>query len=91
MTVPDSHSQPPELARTSAPSTDGTPEEAARLLFQDPGTRTNFSANGESEARRAVQELARLFEEAPGVFTAALDGARAGAETLSTDRLQGLA
>ena len=70
---------------------DGTPEEAARLLFQDPGAVTDFAARGETDARRAVQELARLFAEAPGVFTAALDGARAGAETLTTDRLQGLA
>lgn len=79
-----------ELAATSAAMV-GTPEEAAGLLFQDPAARTDFSARSESDARRAVEELARLFEGAPGVFTAALEGARAGAETLTTDRLQGLA
>ena len=86
-------SQPPlrGLSPTSAPNMDGTPEEAARLLFHDPAVRTDFTARSESEAKRAVEELASLFEAAPGVFTAALDGARAGAGTLTTDRLQGLA
>lgn len=85
-------SQPPlrVLSATSAANR-GTPEEAAGLLFQDPVARTDFSARSESDARRAVEELARLFDGAPGVFTAALEGARAGAETLTTDRLQGLA
>ena len=91
MTAAGSHSPPGDLAPTSAPTRDGAPEEAARLLFQDPAARIDFTARSESEAKRAVEELARLFEAAPGVFTAALDGARAGAETLTTDRLQGLA
>jgi len=91
MTVASSQSPRPSLGGRSAPNTDRTPEEAARLLFQDPGAHIDFSAHDESDARRAVEELGRLFEAAPGVFTAALDGARAGAETLTTDRLQGLA
>ena len=68
-----------------------SPEEAARFLFQDPCADVNFTARDDEEARRAVEEFARLFETAPGVFKNALEGARAGAETLSGDRLQGLA
>lgn len=73
-----------EGPRTSA-------ERSAQLLFQDPQSPVDFEARDENEARRAVEEFARLFEAAPGVFKRALDGARAGAETLSGDRLQGLA
>lgn len=68
-----------------------SPEEAARRLFQNPRTSVDFSPRNDDEARRAVEEFASLFESAPGVFKDALDGARAGAETLSGDRLQGLA
>ena len=68
-----------------------TPEEAARLLFDDPRVKVAFEARDEAEARRAVAEFARLFEDAPGVFKVALQSARAGAETLSSDRLQGIA
>ncbi|MGH9128835.1 MAG: sacsin N-terminal ATP-binding-like domain-containing protein [Acidimicrobiales bacterium] len=67
------------------------PEEAARLLFQDPRADVDFTPRNDEEARRAVEEFARLFETAPGVFKNALEGARAGAETLSGDPLQGLA
>jgi hypothetical protein len=78
---------------STTPLVDGdiTPETAAGLLFQDPRTIVDFLARTYDEARRAVEEFARLFETAPGVFKDALDGARAGAETLSGDRLQGLA
>jgi len=68
-----------------------TPERAAQTLFDDPRASIDFEAADEAEARRAVEEFARLFESAPGVFRNALDGARAGAETLSGDRLQGVA
>jgi hypothetical protein len=68
-----------------------SPEEAARILFQEPRAVVDFTARDEDEARRAVEEFALLFKSAPGVFTHALAGARAGAETLSGDRLQGLA
>jgi hypothetical protein len=68
-----------------------TPEVAARLLFEDPRANINFTACSFEEARRAVEEFARLFETIPGAIRGALDGARAGAETLSGDRLQGLA
>ena len=91
MTATGSHALPDDSGATSAADAYRTPEEAARRLFQDPAASIDFSAHEESEASRAVEELARLFEEAPGVFTAALNGARAGAETLTTDRLQGLA
>jgi hypothetical protein len=68
-----------------------SPEEAARLLFQDPRADVDFTPRNDEEARRAIEEFARLFDTAPGVFKKALEGARAGAETLSGDRLQGLA
>lgn len=68
-----------------------TPEQAARELFEDPHAQVAFEAGDEAEARRAVAEFGRLFEAAPGVFKVALQGARAGAETLSGDRLQGIA
>jgi hypothetical protein len=67
------------------------PEEAARQLFQEPDSETHFVARDEVEAARAVDEYRKLFDSAAGVFKQALDGARAGAETLSHDLLQGLA
>jgi hypothetical protein len=68
-----------------------TPERAARLLFGSPRVLVDFEAADEAEAQRAVEEFASLFANAPGVFKEAFEGARAGAETLSGDRLQGLA
>lgn len=68
-----------------------SPEEAAQRLFHNPRASVEFEARSEPEAARAVEEFRRLFESAPGVFKEALDGARAGAETLSHDRFQGLA
>src|SRR5690606_24655561 len=67
------------------------PEAAAQRLFNDPRAQVEFVATDEVNAARAVEEFRRLFESAPGVFKEALDGARSGAETLSHDRLQGLA
>ncbi|MEV6930404.1 hypothetical protein AB0M46_38790 [Dactylosporangium sp. NPDC051485] len=55
-----------------------------------PGPDRTYSSRDDAEARRAVDEFARLFETALGVFKQALEGARAGAETLSGDRLQGI-
>lgn len=68
-----------------------SPEEAAGRLFDQPTVPVDFTPVDELEARLAVNELGRLFAAAPGVFTAALEGARSGAETLTSDRLQGLA
>jgi hypothetical protein len=68
-----------------------TPEKAARILFDDPRAQVTFEAANEAEARQAVTEFSRLFDNAPGVFKVALEGARAGAGTLSADRLQGIA
>jgi hypothetical protein len=58
------------------------------MLFDNPRPSIDFEAVGEPEVRRAVEELARLFDNAPGVFKDALDSARAGAETLSGDCLR---
>ena len=68
-----------------------TPEVAADVLFDNPKASVPFVAADEDEARRAVERFAELFADAPGVFRHALDGARAGAEALSGDQLQGLA
>ncbi|HUZ54038.1 MAG TPA: hypothetical protein VMU94_16120 [Streptosporangiaceae bacterium] len=84
---------PPGDAGEAAGSADGaalTPQRAAGLLFGNPRLPVDFEANDEAEARRAVEEFAFLFANAPGVFKEAFEGARAGAETLSGDRLQGL-
>lgn len=67
-----------------------TPEEATNSLFQNPRAEVDFVAKSEEEARRAVEELARLYEAIPGVLKVAIDGAAAGAETLSADKFQGL-
>lgn len=67
------------------------PEEAARNLFQDPPAGVDVLPSTDEKARRAVEKFARLFETAPGVVKDALGGAWTGAETLSGDRLQGLA
>ena len=67
------------------PADDGrlTLEQAAQLLFDGPRATVNFEARDEAEAPSAVEEFARLFEKAPGVFKDALDSAQADAETLS--------
>jgi hypothetical protein len=64
---------------------------AAEALFQNPGSKALPEPASPALARLAVERFAALFAAAPGVFTEALEGARAGAEVLSTDRLQGLA
>jgi len=61
------------------------------VLFENPQASIDFEVIDEAAGRRAVEEFVRLFENAPGIFKDVLDGARAGAETLSGDRLQGLA
>ncbi|HEX8453177.1 MAG TPA: hypothetical protein VF647_13825 [Longimicrobium sp.] len=65
--------------------------QAAEALFQNPGSKPLAEPASPALARLAVERFAALFAAAPGVFTEALEGARAGAEVLSTDRLQGLA
>jgi hypothetical protein len=68
-----------------------TPERAARMLFANPRALIDFQAADETEARRGIEEFAHLFEDAPGVFKDAFEGARESAQTLSGDRLQGIA
>lgn len=67
-----------------------TPELAAQRLFGEPSADVDFVADDEPEARRAVEELTRLFDSVPGIFKGAIDGASAAAQTLSADRFQGL-
>ncbi len=68
-----------------------SPEEAAEVLFENPRAEFEYEPEDDAEARRAVDRFRQLFDAVPGALRAALDGARAGAEMLSGDRLQGLA
>lgn len=65
--------------------------QSAEALFKNPASKSIVEPETPALARLAVEHLAALFAEAPGVFIEALEGARAGAEVLSSDRLQGLA
>lgn len=64
---------------------------AADALFQNPSADPGYEPDSPASARAAVQHLGRRFAQMPGVFTEALEGARAGAQALSGDRLQGIA
>src|SRR5262245_53101786 len=64
---------------------------AAETVFNSPKAKLTAEPTTSAEARVAVARLRELLAAAPGVFVEALDGARAGAEVLSPDRLQGLA
>ena len=77
-------------AAESPKSAAGMPEQAAEMLFDDPSAKIGYEPANEAEARRAVEHFGRLFAQVPGAIRAALDGARAGAEMLSGDRLQGI-
>ena len=68
-----------------------TPDEAAEAQFAEPHADIGFEPGDETEAQAAVRRFAHLFETSPGVFRSMMEGAKAGAETLSVDRLQGLA
>lgn len=68
-----------------------SPERAAQLLFNDRQASITFEAATEEEARRAVEEFARIFENLPGAIKDMIEGAQAAAETLSGDPLQVLA
>ncbi|HMJ76686.1 MAG TPA: hypothetical protein VK507_11980, partial [Iamia sp.] len=63
--------------------------EAMRALLDDPSADV-VEPTTEAGARAAAEELAARFAALPRAVTSALDGARAGAETLSGDPLQGL-
>ena len=77
------------VAQSAAPAPG--PKAAAEALFNDPGASVAFEAADVEDARQAVDHIGWLFDNAPGVFRRALDGARAGAQTLSGDPLQGIA
>ncbi|HUF71089.1 MAG TPA: hypothetical protein VMM79_20730 [Longimicrobiales bacterium] len=65
--------------------------DAADSLFRNPEGVCAVQPTSTEEARVAVERFGELFMNAPGVFTAALRGARSSAGALSHDRLQGLA
>ena len=94
MTVdPESSQQRASSIRATGEVADvlGLPERAAELLFEDASAEPGYEPADESEARQAVEHFGRLFARIPGAIRAALDGATAGAEMLSGDRLQGIA
>src|SRR4051812_40262501 len=51
--------------------------QAAEALFQNPGSKPLAEPASPALARLAVERFAELFAAAPGVFTEALEGARA--------------
>lgn len=82
------------LSRTSEATQDEvslSPERAAQMLFNDRRAAITFEATTDEEARRAVEEFARIFENLPGAIKDMIEGAQAAAETLSGDPLQVLA
>lgn len=65
--------------------------EAARILFDDPETKSKlYEPVGPIECAAAVVELSRLFTESPGTYRVMLRRSRNFAGLLSSDRLQGL-
>lgn len=68
-----------------------SPERAAQMIFNDRQAAVDFEAATDEEARRIVEEFARMFEHLPGAVKDMIEGAQVGAETLSSDTLQVLA
>jgi hypothetical protein len=68
-----------------------SPKEAAEVLFDNPWAEFEYEPEDQHDAHQAVERFRELFDAVPGALRAAFDGARAGAEMLSGDRLQGLA
>jgi hypothetical protein len=86
-----------ELAPEGMELTIGRPDPAAEAaaaadaLFDDPSSLSSFEPSDQAAARSAVERFAARFAGLPGVATKVLQSARAGAQALSADRLQGLA
>ncbi|HLN05203.1 MAG TPA: hypothetical protein VK217_02910, partial [Acidimicrobiales bacterium] len=95
--TPTTGTDPHQAGASSRPEGDPTrdgrlaPEAAAAILFDDRRAEIDFEATTDEEARRAVEEFARIFEELPGTVKDMIEGAKAGAQTLSGDPLQVLA
>lgn len=64
--------------------------EAARLLFDAPRAERYYEPVGVVECEAAVDELAACFAAGGGTLREMVDNARAGAQALSSDRLQGI-
>ncbi|MCA1790619.1 MAG: ATP-binding protein, partial [Thioalkalivibrio sp.] len=83
------------LQRDPLPASTGLSEKAqviaaaAHALYWH-GELPSIEPDTPALARVAVEQLAADFKDSPQAFVEALEGARAGAEVLSTDRLQGL-
>jgi hypothetical protein len=80
-----------EDADQRIPGGELSPEGAANRLFKNPSSKVEFTPRDEAEARRAVEEFARLFDDLPGIAQISMGGSQGAAETLSEDHLQGLA
>lgn len=61
---------------------------AADVLIQDPTREEVYEPATTDEARVAVARLGHRIQNSPGLFKQMIDGAKKGAETLSSDRLQ---
>ncbi len=64
---------------------------AVDALLQDPDCEPGFEPENVVSARVAIERFAARFASADGWVKAVVEGARAGAQGLSGDRLQGLA
>jgi hypothetical protein len=64
---------------------------AVDALLRDPDSDPRFEPESEASARAAIERFATSFASADGWVKAVVEGARAGAQGLSGDRLQGLA
>lgn len=63
---------------------------AGRLIFDDPSATVSYEPRGAIECAAAVAALAERFAGAGGTVTQVVENARAAAQVLSGDRLQGL-
>ncbi|MBL7552491.1 hypothetical protein I6A60_32220 [Frankia sp. AgB1.9] len=68
-----------------------SPEEAAGRIVDDPRIAIDSELLDEVEVSRAVTAIGRQFDELARLFSAALEGALDGTQTISADRFQGLA
>ena len=64
---------------------------SANAVFDRPRAPVDYEPSGPEEAAAAVETLGQRFDKGGGTLTEIIDNARAAAQVLSGDRLQGLA
>ena len=68
----------------------GLAREAARAIYRDPSAPVPYEPRGASECREAVTALSECFLAAGGTVAQIVANARAAAQVLSDDHLQGV-